>query len=459
MPDFESASGSPPASIHHVHLDAVGGVAGDMFVAALLDALPALRARVFADLAAVLPPACGEARLSEGTSGGIAVRRFALVDPGEAAPAHSHDHGHPHHEHHEHHEHEHHDHPDHHDHAHPDQGGHEHFHAAPAMQAPPVRFPEIVQRIESAALHPGTAAQAVAILRRLAEAESRMHGVPIEAVHFHEIADWDSLMDVVAAGSIAAALAPCRWSVSALPRGAGLVRTRHGLLPVPAPATAAILHGFEWRDDGVGGERVTPTGAAIVAHLVGSAEAAPARGVLLASGSGAGTRELPGMPNLLRALVFAPARQATSAAGDDAVIVVGFDIDDMSGEEIGIAADRLRAAEGVIDLTLGQRQGKKGRPMHDFRLLVKPAAFAAVCDLCFVETTTIGLRWRSERRICLPRSAEAVTVGGRSVARKRTERPGGEVTLKVESDELARLDGLAARRELKQQGEAKDTRQ
>ena len=129
-------------------------------------------------------------------------------------------------------------------------------------------FPEIARLISSAKLHPGTADQAIAILRRLAEAESRMHRVPVDEVHFHEIADWDSLMDVVAAGSIAAALAQCSWSVSDLPRGDGLVRTRHGLLPIPAPATVELLRGFRWRDDGVGGERVTPTGAAIVAHLV-----------------------------------------------------------------------------------------------------------------------------------------------------------------------------------------------
>ena len=87
--------------------------------------------------------------------------------------------------------------------------------------------------------------------------------VEIDEVHFHEIADWDLLVDVVAAGSIAASLTDANWTISPLPRGAGLIATRHGLLPVPAPATASILIGYEWRDDGVGGERVTPTGAAI----------------------------------------------------------------------------------------------------------------------------------------------------------------------------------------------------
>jgi len=415
------------AEFNHIHLDAAGGLAGDMFVAAMLDALPDLSPRVFADLAAVIPAHCGSPVLSEGVSGGVAARRFSLVAIDDQAQASDHHHGPLH------------DHDDsHHD-------DHHHDHA--------VRFPEIARLISSASLHGGTADQAIAILRRLAGAESRMHRVPIDEVHFHEIADWDSLMDVVAAGSIAAALAQCTWSVSDLPRGEGLVRTRHGLLPIPAPATVELLRGFRWRDDGVGGERVTPTGAAILAHLVRDVHGRP-DGTLYAAGTGAGTRELPGMPNILRALVFSPVATPAIVAEDaDSVLVVSFDIDDMSGEEIAIAADRLRASDGVIDLTVASRQGKKGRPVSDFRLLLKPSALAAVCERCFVETTTIGLRWRNESRCCLPRSLETLTVEDQRLNRKRTRRPDGRTSLKVESDDLARSDGLATRRRLKQLGE------
>ena len=169
----------------------------------------------------------------------------------------------------------------------------------------------MVGRIRTAALADGSAEQAVAILTLIAEVEATIHQVPIEDVHFHEIADWDSLLDVVAAGSIAAALPAARWTVSPLPRGGGLVKTRHGLLPVPAPATAALLTGFAWRDDGVGGERVTPTGAAILRHLVGPdgsgfGNGSSHAGRLVSIGTGAGTRTLPGIPNVLRALVFEP---------------------------------------------------------------------------------------------------------------------------------------------------------
>lgn len=399
-----------PVDPGHIHLDAVGGAAGDMFVAAMLDARPDLRGRVFEDLHAVLPAAVGTPALTPGLSGGIAVLRFGLEAPVPAHESHA----------------------------------QAHTHGA--------RFAELVQRIEAASLHPGTATQAVAILRRLAVAEGRLHGTAVEQVHFHEIGDWDSLLDVVAAGSIAAALAGWHWSVSELPRGHGLVRTQHGLLPVPAPATAELLRGFRWRDDGIPGERVTPTGAAVLAHLV-HASSPPASGLVLrATGIGAGTREMPGQPNILRALVF---EVAAAAAGieQDQVAVIDFDLDDMSGEEIGIAMDRLRALDGVIDVSAGMRLGKKGRMAQDLRLLVRPAARMAVVDACFAQTSTLGLRWRLETRAILPRVADRTEVDGLALRRKHAQRPDGTVTVKVESDDVAGQPTLAARRRLRQRGE------
>jgi len=390
----------------HVHLDAVGGVAGDMFAAALLDALPGLRPRVFEDLAAVQPKGIDRPQLSEGLSGAMAVCRFGLVGAGHGDHAHG------------------------------------------------TRFVDLLARIEAAPLHAGTAAQSIAVLRRLAEAESRMHRVPVDEVHFHEIGDWDSLLDVVAAGSIAAALVGWTWSVSELPRGGGLVRTRHGMLPLPAPATTELLTGYRWRDDGQPGERVTPTGAAILAQLVATPSMPLPAGLrLIASGMGAGTRELEGIPNVLRALVHTI--DADSGATDE-VMVLSFDVDDMSGEEIGVAADRLRGADGVLDVSLGTRLGKKGRPVNDFRLLVVPAQLDAVSELCLRETSTIGLRWHRVQRRRLARSSDAVAVGDVTLRRKEVQRPGGEKTLKVESDDLARTDTLAARRRLQSRAEREE---
>jgi uncharacterized protein (DUF111 family) len=309
------------------------------------------------------------------------------------------------------------------------------------------------ERIEAARLTPGTAANAVAILHHLAEAEAHIHGVAVEDVHFHEIADWDSLMDVVAAGSIAAALAETRWSVSDLPRGGGLTKTRHGLLPVPAPATAAILAGFRWRDDGVSGERVTPTGAAILRHLVGADGGGRSGGRLLASGTGAGTRTLAGMPNVLRALVFEAAEDQPSASGEaDLVDILSFDVDDMTGEEIGVAADRLRSVAGVLDLAMLAATGKKGRPLQVFRLLVRPEARERVIAECFAETSTIGLRWQQALRQTLARRGTTRDVEGRAVRVKAVERAAG-ASRKAESDDLAELPGLERRRGVKRRAE------
>lgn len=441
------------SGVRRIHLDAVGGVAGDMFVAALLDAFPDLAPRVLADARAVLPEGAGEPFLREGLSGGLAVRRFGL----EGGHSHSHTHS-----------------------AHPslalmaeidpatqtspavlvealgprvepgDEGArgsgepaHYHLHTHGAGT-----YRDMVARIEAAPLGAGTSGHALAILSLIAQAESALHRVPVEEVHFHEIADWDSLLDVVAAGSLAAALEGAVWTVSPLPLGGGLVKTQHGLLPVPAPAAAALLQGFDWRDDGVSGERVTPTGAAILKHLARSG--APLGGRLVASGNGAGTRNLPGLPNVLRALVFEPVAAEGDTLAGDVVTVLECEIDDMTGEEIGTAMELLRGEPGVLDASFAPRFGKKGRPMVALRLLAQPDRAEAVAQACFAQTSTLGLRRREERRLVLKRAAGEVA----GVAVKRAARPGGD-TVKAESDALTG-DTLAARRALKQRAERGD---
>jgi uncharacterized protein (DUF111 family) len=136
--------------------------------------------------------------------------------------------------------------------------------------------------------------------------------------------------------------------------------------------------------------------------------------------------------------------------------VLSFEIDDMTGEEIAVAADRLRAADGVLDLSIGQRLGKKGRTMQSFRLLVRPDAVQAAADRCFVETSTIGLRLREESRIVLPRRLSTTAPEGAAVGVKSVLRPGGVETAKAESDDLAG-ETLAARRRLKQRVESEGT--
>lgn len=407
-----------PASLA-IHLDAIGGIAGDMFVAALVDAFPDLEGPILRELASVHPRGRAAPAFTTTSTGALRALRF-----GAAAPA---------------------------------------TRSSGARRAPvrPARrshagssYREIDAELRAAALGDGTRRHALALLRLLADAEAAVHGIGVDDVHFHELADWDSRMDLVAAGCIAAHLEGARWTTSSLPIGGGTIATSHGVLPVPAPATTALLVGYEWHDDGVAGERVTPTGAAILRHLVDPRETPDVRpaGRLVAAGAGAGTRVLPGRPNLLRALVVDTA--ASRDAPDDpamrhvdAVALVEFDIDDMTGEEIGLAAERLRALPGTLDVTLGTRLGKKGRPVTDVRVLGRVEATAAIARACFQETTTLGLRIREERRHVLARDEVPASVGGSSLRVKVAARPGGGTTAKAEHDDVVEGGDLRGRRE------------
>jgi uncharacterized protein (TIGR00299 family) protein len=271
------------------------------------------------------------------------------------------------------------------------------------------------------------------MLKLLAGAEAAVHGVPLEKVHFHEIADWDTLADLTAAGVLIALLEGWSWSLDPLPLGGGTVATAHGRLPVPAPATARLLQGLAVQDDGIPGERVTPTGAAIFRHI---SESMPLRsrpmGRLRGTGYGAGIRDLPGLPNVVVVQVIEGATEEK-----DTVAVLEWEVDDMTGEEIGVAIDHLRATEGVLDVVSMALSGKKGRPCTGFRLLALPAETDRIAQAVFAQTSTLGLRLRRDQRFVLPRESGAEA--------KRAIRPFA-TTVKADSDALASLPTLAERR-------------
>lgn len=426
----------------HIHLDALGGVAGDMFAAALLDAFPEHQAGVSASIRAVDGRiACAVRAHNDGILRGA---RFSVSAPGtEPRPApHRHEH----------------DHRAHHDHLHPHDPGH-HLDHDPGHGHGPTHgadhghrpWSEIRTALEEADLAPPVRAHALGIFGHLADAEARVHGIAVEAVAFHEVGAFDSIADVVAAAHLIAALEVRSWSVSALPLGSGRVRTQHGPLPVPAPATTLLLEGFSTLDDGVPGERVTPTGAAILRHLCGDdpGRGRP-RGILGRTGIGFGTKVLPGLSNCLRALVLEDA--ATSGPGRRDLAVIAFEVDDQSGEDLAMGLDRLRAEPGVLDVVQAPVFGKKGRMMAHIQILARPESLEAAIATCFRETTTIGLRYHRVEGAALERDACTVEHAGRSVRVKVVDRPGGR-TAKAEADDARDHAGHAARAALRREAE------
>lgn len=378
-------------TVAHVALSPLGGLSGDMFAAALLHALPGEVAPLMQALRAVLPGDLPQ--VVAGLSGGLAVRRFVVPPQGQSAPIH---------------------------------------------------YTDMDRMIAGAPLPPPAGRAARAILHHLALAEAQVHGVAPAQVHFHEIADWDTLADVVAAGHLISRLGGATWQMGALPLGNGRVQTAHGTLPVPAPATAVLLQGLAVQDDGISGERVTPTGAAIARHLSTLPMRAGAQGVLGATGYGAGTRELPGIANVLVARLTLVAPTGPEATR---VCVIEFDIDDMTAEEMAEASARLRAHPLVIDLVTFGLTGKKGRAATGFRLIVPDGAQEAVAEACFAQTSTIGLRLRVEQRMCLARK-----IVGRAPRIKRAGRPGGVITAKAEAADLSGAT-LAERRRMARRAE------
>ena len=287
---------------------------------------------------------------------------------------------------------------------------------------------------------------ALAIFTTLAEAEAQVHGATPETVSFHELGEWDSIADIVAASAIIHALGSATWSVGPLPLGSGFVKSAHGLLPVPAPATTLLLRGLAVRDDGIVGERVTPTGAAIARHLLSLPGKAPRERTLLGTGLGFGTRSLPGVSNCVRVLVF-DTEQATPGHGDH-VTSIEFEVDDQTPEDLAIGLDHVRAHPQVLDVLQTPALGKKGRVVISVRVLCRSAAEDQVAALCFLETTTLGVRLLDVRRHTLSRVSSTVDVGGRSVDRKNADR-GSHSTNKVEAESLRDVAGHEARERLR----------
>ena len=245
-----------------------------------------------------------------------------------------------------------------------------------------------------------------------------------------------------------------------MPIGSGRVNTAHGVLPIPAPAAAVLLQGLAVVDDGVPGERVTPTGAALAAYLVdkgGSSDGRIRR--MSRSGIGFGARTLPGVSNCLRVLAFDEATP-TGRSGIRGSIdrrqlaVITFEVDDQSAEDLAAGLDHIRGLQGVFDVTHTPVVGKKGRLAAHVQVLVSPPEVENAIVACFEETTTIGLRHQLTEGAVLRRRLETVETEGAKVQVKIVDRPRGARSGKAEAIDVASHRGHATRDRLRRKAVA-----
>ena len=436
----------------HIQLDPVGGIAGDMFAAAVLDAWPRLESPLVAALERAGLDTIATIERVDHADHALTGSRFAVHEAVPAAPG---SHGH---------------HPEpeggrrehraagvrdadhHHDEPSPARG---HGHAAAHAHH---LYRDIRTLLGEADLDPGVRSRALDIFARLAGAESAVHGVPIEDVSFHEVGAYDSIADIVCAAWLIERL-DATWSCGPLPIGRGRVDTSHGRLPVPAPATVELLRGMIVDQDTHRGERITPTGAAIISHLAPSFAPLPGPMRLDRCGTGFGTSRLPGTSNVLRLLAFETSGVSMFASmHHERIVVCEFEVDDQTGEDLALALARLRELDGVLDVSSHAMHGKKGRLVVHVRLLVRFAAVEPAIESCFHETTTLGVRWYEVSRAVLPREMATVTVDGRPIRVKAALRPDRTRTRKVEIDDLVPVPGgYAGRKEVRTAAERADS--
>ncbi len=395
-----------------LYLECNMGAAGDMLMAALSELVPDPDAFVAKMNALGLPGVRVERQKSE-KCGIVGTHMAVTVDGAEE---------------HDHHDHNHHDH-DHHDHDH-DHHDHDHHHAHGHHHASVSDIESIIDGLDVPA---AVKADAKAVYGRIAEAESAVHGRPVALVHFHEVGALDAVADVVGACLLMREIAPEQVIVSPVHVGSGEVRCAHGVLPVPAPATARILEGAPIYGGGVRGELCTPTGAALLRHFATRFGDMPAM-ALEKTGYGMGAKDFE-RANCLRAML------GETAEGGETACELRCNLDDMTGEEIAFAAEALRSA-GALDVWTEAVGMKKGRPGVLLTCLCAPEREAEFAALMLKHTATIGVRGQTVRRYTLAREEIRLDTPRGPVRAKRS-RGYGVDRVKPEYDDLAEI----ARRE------------
>ena len=385
------------------YLECFSGISGDMLLGALVDA--GVSFACLAETAAALNVGA-RLEMRKVNRGGLAAIKVDVITPDTLAvePRHSHQ-------------------------DHPANAHHEHEpHAYAAhTHAPHRSLSAILKIIHAAPLAERVKVRSMRAFQLLGEAEAAIHSIPIEEVHFHEVGAVDTIVDIVCAAAGAEALGRemgvDRWVSSPLNVGSGTVVCQHGTLPVPAPATLALLGDAPIYAAGEPMERVTPTGAVLLRMLEVRYAKLPAMRVLK-TGYGAGGRETAGQPNLLRLLVGEEDTVVTSEA--ESIAVIETVIDDCNPQLLSYVSELLLAA-GAWDVYRTTVQMKKGRTGVQMTVLCRPDLAPALQNLLFRETTTIGLRWRLENKVALAREFVEVETSWGKVKIKIARWPDGKI--------------------------------
>lgn len=369
----------------HAHFDCLAGISGDMTLAALID-LGAPLERLKEDLAA-LQLGAFDLAVETVSVNGINARQVTIDPPREENDRH---------------------------------------------------LSDIRVLIDRSGLSDRIRTRSLDMFQRLARAEAEVHGCSPEEVHFHEVGAADAIIDIVGTALCLDYLEIDRVSASPLPLGSGFVTCRHGVLPLPAPATLALLKNVPVRGTAIEGELVTPTGAAIITSLTEDFGPMPPM-QLLATGHGAGRQRFAERPNLLRVVTGrTDPHGATGTIVEDDVEMIETAIDDMNPEVYGHLMERLLAL-GALDVAWIPAYMKKNRPGTLVRVLCRNTDVQAAANLIFMETTSLGLRVQPVRRLVLPREAIVVETSLGPVRVKRSLAPDGRQHLSPEYEECRSL--------------------
>jgi uncharacterized protein (TIGR00299 family) protein len=372
------------------YLDCFSGISGDMFLGALLDA--GVSSKVFEQTVDALNVGA-HLEISRVNRSGISATKVDVVVKGEkdsprasrkelsASNEHSH--------------------------AHQNSEPHGHYHENHPEHQHGRGLTEIREIISKAVISESAKGTAIAIFEKLGQAESKIHNVPIENIHFHEVGAVDALVDIVCAAVGTEALAADEVICSPLNVGGGTVECAHGTFPVPAPATVELLKGAPVYSSGIQAELVTPTGAAIVATLVNRFSSFPEIKIDK-TGYGAGTRDFPGHANVLRITIGGALPQLAAKTSQETISVLEANLDDLNPQVFGYVMDRLLEA-GALDVFGIPVQMKKNRPGTLLTILAKPEDADQLAQIVFSETTTLGVRRREEKRQVLARRWQNVS--------------------------------------------------